>query len=626
MKEEAYIALYHNRHAIPPILRQISDLITEISIIGLFGIDTLSVQKIQQISLALSNLGMTSIGELFRQLAEKIREELDEQPKDRDYKAIWDILNRITIWKRLFTRQFEYLTVSASMIMNQDLTYKEAEDLLEVTNFLFLPLGMAFAGEENQNYQLLIFGLNIQDRSLLVAKDRIQIFTFSSNLPSALRTRVQSYLFDADLTNYMYAMKGILSIQNVSVNSSEKYSFLELHRILGTKIEKIDTPRGEAFEKLGEISLEKDFLWATLDLNTTTFSSLEIKIGNASLTFDSITIGVLCFLYLFSFLHSEEKKISIFAIRRNLLDKLRGWSRKPAKIRKLFPKIFKNSFVILGMHIGQQESSVSYFPGFDFIPINEKRIFTHLLENSVPEGKIPTVETLEQITDLHTLYVCQQIILALERKDPPLGFQFRVVLRKRFQELSANLSDLDLIDLYCLGFGVYENQSSVSSTFWTELAQRSLDLIEESSFTREEAKYIIPLLVIAAKQGGKIDKSKPLKEFADQNLTLRLENGKMDFTHRVLVALARVVTRGVSKAQKHFTVISRTVEITLSSENFYNMDLATLALSLYSFQLIPTSWQASRAHVDSLRYWLYAIQLSNPSLWAAQILALIRYS
>ncbi|MFX0066457.1 MAG: hypothetical protein ACFFC7_30235, partial [Candidatus Hermodarchaeota archaeon] len=412
MEEEAYIALYHNRHAIPPILRKISDLITEISVIGLFGLDNLSVQKIQQISLALSNLGMSFVGELFRQLAEKIQEELDNQPKNRNYKAIWDILNRITIWKRLFTRQFEYLTVSASMIMNQELTYKEAEDLLEVTNLLFLPLGMALSGEENQNYQLLIFGLNIQDRSLLVAKDRIQIFTFSSNLPSALRTRVQSYLFDADLTNYMYAMKGILSIQNASVHSSEKYSFLELHRILSTKIEKIDTPRGEAFEKLGEITLEKDFLWATLDLNTTKFSSLEIKISSASLTFDSITIGVLCFLYLFSFLHSEEKKVSIFAIRRNLLDKLRGWSRKPEKVRKLFPKIFKNSFVILGMHIAQQESSASYFPGFDFIPINEQRIFTHLLEKSVPEGKIPIVEALERITDLQTLYICQQIILA----------------------------------------------------------------------------------------------------------------------------------------------------------------------------------------------------------------------
>ncbi|MFX1254431.1 MAG: hypothetical protein ACFFCZ_22655 [Promethearchaeota archaeon] len=626
MKEEAYIALYHNRHAIPPILRKISDLITEISVIGLFGLDTLSVQKIHQISLALSNLGMTSVGELFRQLAEKIQEELDNQPKNRDYKAIWDILNRITIWKRLFTRQFEYLTVSSSMIVNQDLTYKEAEDLLEITNLLFLPLGIALSGEENQNYQLLIFGLNIQDRSLLVAKDRIQIFTFSSNFPSALRTRVQSYLFDSDLTNYMYAMKGILSIQNVSVNYSEKYSILELHRILGTKIEKIDTPRGEAFEKLGEMTLEKDFLWVTLDLRTTTFSSLEIKIGDATLIFDSITNGVLCFLYLFSFLHSEEKKVSIFAIRRNLLDKLRGWSRKPEKVRKLFPKIFKNSFVILGMHIAQQESSASYFPGFDFIPINEQRIFTHLLEKSVPEGKIPIVEALERITDLRTLYICQQIILALERNNPPLGFQLRVVLRKRFQELSENLSDLNLIDLYCLGFGVYENQSSVSSTFWTELAQRSSDLIEEDTFTRKEAKYIIPLLVLAAKQGGKIDKSKSLKEFADQNLTLRLKNREMEFTHRVLVALARIVTRGVSQAQKHFTVISRTVETTVSSESFYDMDLATLALCLYSFQLIPTPWQASRAHIDSLRYWLYAIQLSSPSLWSAQILALIRYS
>ncbi|MFX0064704.1 MAG: hypothetical protein ACFFC7_21230, partial [Candidatus Hermodarchaeota archaeon] len=325
-------------------------------------------------------------------------------------------------------------------------------------------------------------------------------------------------------------------------------------------------------------------------------------------------------------LHSEEKKVSIFAIRRNLLDKLRGWSRKPAKIRKLFPKIFKNSFVILGIHVSQQESSVSYFPGFDFIPINEKRIFTHLLEKSVPEGKIPTVETLEQITDLQTLYVCQQIILALERNDPPLGFQLRVVLRKRFQELSENLADLNLIDLYCLGFGVYENQSSVSSSFWTELAHRSLDLIEESSFTQEEAKYFIPLLVLAAKQGGKIDKSKSLKEFADQNLTLRLKNREMEFTHRILVALARIVTRGVSKAQKHFTVIARTVEATLSSERFYTMNLSALALSLYSFQLIPTSWQSPRDHIDRLRYWLYAIQLSNPSLWAAQILALIRYS
>ncbi len=140
MKEEAYIALYHNRESIAPILQKISDLITEISVIGLFGLNALTVQKIQQISLGLSNIGMTSIGELFRQLAIKIQEELSKLPKQRDYKTMWDILNRISTWKRLFIRQFEYLTASASMVVNQDLTYKEAEDLLKVVDLLFLPL------------------------------------------------------------------------------------------------------------------------------------------------------------------------------------------------------------------------------------------------------------------------------------------------------------------------------------------------------------------------------------------------------------------------------------------------------------------------------------------------------
>ncbi|MFX0094837.1 MAG: hypothetical protein ACFFBD_24085, partial [Candidatus Hodarchaeota archaeon] len=146
MKKDAYIALYHNREAIPLILMKISNLITEISVIGLFGLDALSVQKIQQISLALSNLGMTSISDIFMQLAVLLNGELKKQPKNRNYKEVWEILNRITTWKRLFSRQFEYLTVSASMIINQDITLKEAENLLEVVDILFLPIGMAFAG------------------------------------------------------------------------------------------------------------------------------------------------------------------------------------------------------------------------------------------------------------------------------------------------------------------------------------------------------------------------------------------------------------------------------------------------------------------------------------------------